>query len=621
MKSLNNLPCRPKLLAATLLAYAFLCAHLAYGQATQPAAPPAAVAPRGGMYGQNTTYCVDWEQFAWGLGDAAKASRAPEVRPDRVIWRIATKGHPSRAGVYRVLVPRRVESLSVINNPAAVTKVSAGEQLSEYHVDLKAPATQLTLVFPANTDTRGTKIYRPGYDPEKTGPWTQEFLDLMARYRGAVLRGMDGQRTNGSDVVEWADVGKPADERYGDEGRGMPPHLLVDLANRLDCDFWLNIPHMASDACVEEYARLGLGLRPGLRLIVEYSNEIGWNDKDSIGEQTRWLKERAQSVAGDPRFHPTNNVVRARQWYGMRLVQVGAICRRVYAEAGREHEVAPVLAGQAAYPEMNEWAADWIEKNVGPLKEHVAAVAVAPYFGSSDYVEQQPDGPLPVEWFYARGYEIRDAVKQNGKIVGWSEKRSAPGVYLRDAAVGWMRSAKGQRFFAFRQRGVQCWAYEGGMGIRGAKLKGGLSRAITAHPQAYEVMRTYFDEWQRQGGTLFCLFVPFSDNDDSTYGGVMDFSWGPKAQAIADASAARPWPYATPPGPLAPDPAALLATVTAERDALAKERDGLAAERDRFREQMLLAQEALHVDRLEWKRLVDEANARWEALKAKASEN
>jgi len=68
------------------------------------------------------------------------------------------------------------------------------------------------------------------------------------------------------------------DARTPDEDhKGVPIEVMVDLANTLKRDIWVNMPHVATDAYVTAYAKyVYQNLNPNLQVYVEYSNEV-WN--------------------------------------------------------------------------------------------------------------------------------------------------------------------------------------------------------------------------------------------------------------------------------------------------------------------------------------------------------
>jgi hypothetical protein len=100
---------------------------------------------------------------------------------------------------------------------------------------------------------REIRVLMPGFSElVREAPWNPAFL---ARWRGlACLRFMDLMETNRSEIVTWAD--RPVIEDATWARRGVPVELLVDLANRLDADAWLCIPHAADDDYVARLADL-----------------------------------------------------------------------------------------------------------------------------------------------------------------------------------------------------------------------------------------------------------------------------------------------------------------------------------------------------------------------------
>ena len=104
------------------------------------------------------------------------------------------------------------------------------------------------------------------------------FLSRVRGYR--TLRFMDWMETNNSTVT----VGGRQRDRRALARQGVPVEIMLDLANRLGADAWLNVPHQATDAyvtalaiAVHDHARAGSQAR-----YIEYSNEV-WNGIFSQG--------------------------------------------------------------------------------------------------------------------------------------------------------------------------------------------------------------------------------------------------------------------------------------------------------------------------------------------------
>lgn len=198
--------------------------------------------------------------------------------------------------------------------------------------------------------------------------------DFLARLRGAeVLRFMDWMRTNNSTLVHAEDLPRPEDYVWSSE-RGVPPEVMVALANELDLDPWFTLPHLADDGLVRAYAqRVRDNLEPGRRAWVEFSNEI-WNWSF---EQRKWADAQAEAQWG---------VADAGMQYGaFRAAQVADIWTEEFAPSangrlvrvigtftgseGAENDMLEAPAWKAADPEA--WA---------PLAPHFDAYAITGYF-------------------------------------------------------------------------------------------------------------------------------------------------------------------------------------------------------------------------------------------------
>lgn len=123
----------------------------------------------------------------------------------------------------------------------------------------------------------------------------------------SALRFMDWMETNNSTLTNWADRPLPGDATWSG---GVPIEVMVDLANTLETDIWVNVPHLADDDFVRRFAELVKErLDPALKVYVEFSNEV-WNWQF---EQARWADVQARA-----RWDQQDKWM---QYYGMRAVK------------------------------------------------------------------------------------------------------------------------------------------------------------------------------------------------------------------------------------------------------------------------------------------------------------
>jgi len=119
------------------------------------------------------------------------------------------------------------------------------------------------------------KILPLMYENSSTYPtFNEKFLDGLRPFHA--LRFMDWIGTNNSKLQLWNN--RPTKTYYSQSTElGACYEYAIELANELDVDAWVTIPHLADDNFITQAARLWRdGLRANRKVYTEYSNEI-WN--------------------------------------------------------------------------------------------------------------------------------------------------------------------------------------------------------------------------------------------------------------------------------------------------------------------------------------------------------
>ena len=189
------------------------------------------------------------------------------------------------------------------------------------------------------------------------------------------IRFMGMQETNTSDIRSWADRRDAFDIRQGSGSggtasepvvNGMAVEYMVQLANDLDADPWFNMPHMADDAFVRNFATyVRDNLEPGRTAYVEWSNEI-WNFGWGF-EASHWVEERTQL----PEYAGLDNW----QVAGREAKRDLDIWTDVFA--GQSQRLVRVAAGWAAV----DWVTNRVAEGMGDAFD---AIAIAPYITPTD---------------------------------------------------------------------------------------------------------------------------------------------------------------------------------------------------------------------------------------------
>ncbi|MGL5010720.1 MAG: calcium-binding protein, partial [Paracoccaceae bacterium] len=186
-----------------------------------------------------------------------------------------------------------------------------------------------------NPEQEGITVILKSTDPDNTGNHVRDIklydvndADLIAAGEKfdpvwfdrvddfRVLRTHDWQSTNYATTVDWTRNVETADQaNWGQEGRGMPYELLVEMANETRSDLWVNIPHTASDQYLREAAAyVKANLDPDLRLQVEFSNEY-WT---TIFDQYAYFQAGGAREYGEADFA-------AGQFYGTEAANMAKI--------------------------------------------------------------------------------------------------------------------------------------------------------------------------------------------------------------------------------------------------------------------------------------------------------
>jgi hypothetical protein len=147
---------------------------------------------------------------------------------------------------------------------------------------------------------------------------------------------------------------------------GMSVEYMVQLANDLNANPWFNMPHMADDDFVRNFATYVRDhLKPGLTASVEWSNEI-WNFGWGF-EASQWVSEQTKL--------PVNAGLDNWQVAGHEAKRDLDIWSDVFA--GQNSRLIRVAAGWAAV----DWVTNRIVESMGGSFD---AIAIAPYITPTD---------------------------------------------------------------------------------------------------------------------------------------------------------------------------------------------------------------------------------------------
>ena len=348
-------------------------------------------------------------------------------------------------------------------------------------------------------------------------PFLTEFLDFCRPFHS--LRFMDWAATNGSLEEVWADrkmptfytmVGESGDAEglWGPKPAGFIRRLsggvsievMLHLANLLQIDPWLCVPHRASDEYIDEYAKLVKErLDPRLKVYVECSNEM-WN----------WGFQQAQWMIRSRLAGELIERKGVRAWESPSAAtgtnhpeRIGALFRRTFEHwekhwTGRDRQrLIRVCAVQAAWTEAAERTARWCYENGG-----ADVISPAGYVGPSDREYKK--------W------------SQRGEALTVDELfTDMKAILERESALLRAQAALARKY------GMGYVTYEGGQHLQPESQSdqpySRVLHAAQSHPGMYDIYIDNLRLHSELGCDLFCAFASISEQ------GTRWGSWGAKA--------------------------------------------------------------------------------------------
>ena len=323
--------------------------------------------------------------------------------------------------------------------------------------------------------------WQPGANFSPFHPLYKERLDDFG-----IIRFMVAQETNTSDIRTWADRRDANDARQsstsgsgGQFANGISVEHMVQLANETGADPWFNMPHMADDDFVRNFATyVRDNLNPELTAYVEWSNEI-WNSVPGF-EAYFWIADQIRQ--------PENSGLTHWQFAGREAARDMNIWSDVFA--GQTDRIVRTIGGQASTP----WTTERIIENMGGSFD---AISIAPYFGPSLAQRATFSATTTVD-------EVLNTVRGN---IAFSAQMTLNHQRLADD-------------FATRLgRDIQLLAYEGGPHLNGNgdPYQNALFRA-TKDPRMAEITRDYL-RMQNAAGLDSYVHYKLTDRDlESQYG-------------------------------------------------------------------------------------------------------
>lgn len=340
---------------------------------------------------------------------------------------------------------------------------------------------------------KNIRIMKPGLN-FNAPTFSQTYLDHLQRF--SVLRFMDWHSTNGNADSLWTDrTLTTSTSQCGNVAgsHGVAWEYVIELANTLHKDIWINIPHKADDNYVAALANmLKSDLDTGIHVYVEYSNEV-WNWGF---EQSHWNLEQG-IIAGNTMGNPINydNVNDTSTWhmrrYALRAKQISDIFKFVFGADAINNQIRVVYGTQVAWIDFSQRGLEFINNYYGEPNQFFYGIGVAPYFNSSAL--EGSDTASKEDILNALQEDVNQIYAENSNLI---EPWAARAAFFR----------------------LKLMAYEGGPDTFGGNNITA-KRDASRDPQMKEICKDYLDKWYSYGNdNLFNWFVAGAGNWETQYG-------------------------------------------------------------------------------------------------------
>jgi hypothetical protein len=340
---------------------------------------------------------------------------------------------------------------------------------------------------PANP-IRNIRFIMPGFEATyQQQPFHPLFLERLSRF--GALRFMDWMATNNSTIARWEDRPRVSDATQSI--KGVAPEHMIQLANTLHADPWFNMPHLANDDYVRQFATLVRDtLDPTLKIYIEYSNET-WNCQFS---QCEYMGQQSAALGWG-----SNPYWDGALYHAHRATQIFAMWEQVFGGTTR---LVRVLASQAVNPALSERIATWQN-----AYQQADAIAIAPYFST----------------------ELRPGITVDQVLAGSQAT-------IRGDLRNWVRDTK-----AVADRyGLDLLMYEGGQHLVAPtpwndtpEMRAMTETAIAANrdPRMKDLYLEYMRQWYELGGGMLMHFSSIGLYSRWGMWGALEYQDQPIAQA------------------------------------------------------------------------------------------
>ena len=452
----------------------------------------------------------DWST-QWIFVDAMKQCRPWIVKEaESYVWSADSVPVPSRNDGYPTHVPFEFDGKRYIVHTLMLREIPGGYPAGDYlfkfagegKIKLDFDAAEMvydsagTYSVPVTPSESGIhltildsdssnpihniKMIMPGFEEVyETEPFHPRLLELLEPFQ--VARFMPAMGINGGELANWKN--RTTQDFYTqsiDDKGGLALEWIIALCNRIGIHPWINVPHLADDNFVNNFAQvMQEKLYDSLKIYIEYSNET-WNTAWPY-----WLQHSYCSGKGTELGLSEDGYQAALIYTVYRSLEIFQIFEEVFQG---DEQLVKILASHSANPWTGQVMLSSLTNDiVNPDNMKIDAFAIAPYFGG-EYPDRIVDEGL-LSTITTKEFLDRVATSLEEVYNSIDSYLSLTEMY-----------------------GIDLFAYEGGQHLTSLKYQDNQNLIdLIAKANRHEKMKglyiDYFNYWYEKGGKLFATFI------------------------------------------------------------------------------------------------------------------
>ena len=318
---------------------------------------------------------------------------------------VMTAMTPELGGTYRLR----------FNGKADIASFSSNFKIQNNQYDTPSNTTTADLVYPdtvQSSENLALSFTHTKYDSVTNGVKNIVILKPKGSLFGTPFSTTFTSQLNRFEVlnfVQWRSVYTATDSSWSNRtqvtspsqagNKGVAWEYCIQLANTLNKDIWIHLPHKSDTDYAKNLAiLLKSSLNKNLNVYVEYTSEI-----DNFSYlPAQWNTQQADFEGAQPNCpfnpdHTTDRFTLNIRRYAYKTKQIYDAFKGVFGDSEMNNRIRVIYGGQIDWLDFSQRGLDFIQKTYGDPKNYIYAVSIIPYLQVNQVDINKPNTALPAD--------------------------------------------------------------------------------------------------------------------------------------------------------------------------------------------------------------------------------